>query len=219
MARCRLKFASIWPSRSKPTNMLRRSCQTQAQRAAPEVEPETSPARCESRATGPGSLRRSHGRCAGRSAAFSLFSASTPGKRVCQLWVVVFSAASLCTSRLQCKRAGHHESTCNRALHKAPLAKKASRGFEPRSLDSESRVLTVTPRGRLATVSGVSLALLCPGLGLGLAGRCSTPRRGGLQLRPAGVAGEGLAQSGLPSTPCVQPRRGRNQNFDCGGLP
>ena len=26
---------------------------------------------------------------------------------------------------------------------------KASRGFEPRSLDSESRVLTVTPRGRL----------------------------------------------------------------------
>ena len=26
--------------------------------------------------------------------------------------------------------------------------KKASRGFEPRSLDSESRVLTVTPRGR-----------------------------------------------------------------------
>ncbi len=28
---------------------------------------------------------------------------------------------------------------------------KASRGFEPRSLDSESRVLTVTPRGRLHT--------------------------------------------------------------------
>ena len=27
------------------------------------------------------------------------------------------------------------------------LQKKASRGFEPRSLDSESRVLTVTPRG------------------------------------------------------------------------
>ena len=27
---------------------------------------------------------------------------------------------------------------------------EASRGFEPRSLDSESRVLTVTPRGRLA---------------------------------------------------------------------
>ena len=27
---------------------------------------------------------------------------------------------------------------------------KASRGFEPRSLDSESRVLTVTPRGQLA---------------------------------------------------------------------
>ena len=29
------------------------------------------------------------------------------------------------------------------------FVKKASRGFEPRSLDSESRVLTVTPRGRL----------------------------------------------------------------------
>ena len=31
--------------------------------------------------------------------------------------------------------------------------KKASRGFEPRSLDSESRVLTVTPRGLLKTMS------------------------------------------------------------------
>ena len=30
-----------------------------------------------------------------------------------------------------------------------PLYKEASRGFEPRSLDSESRVLTVTPRGQL----------------------------------------------------------------------
>ena len=30
-----------------------------------------------------------------------------------------------------------------------PHNAKASRGFEPRSLDSESRVLTVTPRGRL----------------------------------------------------------------------
>ena len=28
-------------------------------------------------------------------------------------------------------------------------AAKASRGFEPRSLDSESRVLTVTPRGQM----------------------------------------------------------------------
>ena len=31
-------------------------------------------------------------------------------------------------------------------------AKKASRGLEPRSLDSESRVLTVTPRGQLTVV-------------------------------------------------------------------
>ena len=30
--------------------------------------------------------------------------------------------------------------------------KKASRGFEPRSLDSESRVLTVTPRGQVKTL-------------------------------------------------------------------
>ena len=30
---------------------------------------------------------------------------------------------------------------------------KASRGFEPRSLDSESRVLTVTPRGQIFEVS------------------------------------------------------------------
>ena len=33
---------------------------------------------------------------------------------------------------------------------------KASRGFEPRSLDSESRVLTVTPRGRLQQCSSLS---------------------------------------------------------------
>ena len=29
---------------------------------------------------------------------------------------------------------------------------KASRGFEPRSLDSESRVLTVTPRGQVIEI-------------------------------------------------------------------
>ncbi len=34
-------------------------------------------------------------------------------------------------------------------------AKKASRGFEARALDSESRVLAVTPQGRLHTASGV----------------------------------------------------------------
>ena len=33
------------------------------------------------------------------------------------------------------------------------IASKASRGFEPRSLDSESRVLTVTPRDQLDTSS------------------------------------------------------------------
>ena len=32
---------------------------------------------------------------------------------------------------------------------KALKRENASRGFEPRSLDSESRVLTVTPRGQL----------------------------------------------------------------------
>ena len=32
-------------------------------------------------------------------------------------------------------------------LVEQPLGAEASRGFEPRSLDSESRVLTVTPRG------------------------------------------------------------------------
>ena len=35
-------------------------------------------------------------------------------------------------------------------------AKEASRGFEPRSLDSESRVLTVTPRGQLLVVPDIS---------------------------------------------------------------
>ena len=32
-----------------------------------------------------------------------------------------------------------------------PKNKKASRGFEPRSLDSESRVPAVTPRGQVPT--------------------------------------------------------------------
>ena len=41
-----------------------------------------------------------------------------------------------------------------------PLHKEASRGFEPRSLDSESRVLTVTPRGRLTCHRGRSAARL-----------------------------------------------------------
>ena len=44
-------------------------------------------------------------------------------------------------------------------------AKKASRGFEPRSLDSESRVLTVTPRGLLNTRSShasSSATIWCP---------------------------------------------------------
>ena len=33
---------------------------------------------------------------------------------------------------------------------------KASRGFEPRSLDSESRVLTVTPRGQVSSLVSVA---------------------------------------------------------------
>ena len=33
--------------------------------------------------------------------------------------------------------------------------KEPSRGFEPRSLDSESRVLTVTPRGQLLVVPNI----------------------------------------------------------------
>ena len=40
------------------------------------------------------------------------------------------------------------------------LQKEASRGFEPRSLDSESRVLTVTPRGQLNATSFFQLNVL-----------------------------------------------------------
>ena len=36
------------------------------------------------------------------------------------------------------------------------ITKEASRGFEPRSLDSESRVLTVTPRGQLLVDPDIS---------------------------------------------------------------
>ena len=38
---------------------------------------------------------------------------------------------------------------------------KASRGFEPRSLDSESRVLTVTPRGHARGVLSFRFACTC----------------------------------------------------------
>ena len=34
-----------------------------------------------------------------------------------------------------------------------PQSQQASRGFEPRLLDSESRVLTVTPRGQMKAFS------------------------------------------------------------------
>ena len=46
----------------------------------------------------------------------------------------------------------------------AEVGVKASRGFEPRSLDSESRVLTVTPRGQVhmsVAVGEVSQGLEC----------------------------------------------------------
>ena len=64
--------------------------------------------------------------------------------------------------------------------------KKASRGFEPRSLDSESRVLTVTPRGRLKTMSRRALY------------------RGARAIRPQGlvssfcIAGHGYEARPLP---------------------
>ena len=48
---------------------------------------------------------------------------------------------------------GEHDvgisSACGITYRMAEWQTKASRGFEPRSLDSESRVLTVTPRGHL----------------------------------------------------------------------
>ena len=46
------------------------------------------------------------------------------------------------------------------SANKKTTRHKASRGFEPRSLDSESRVLAVTPRGRAGFVS----QKICPGL-------------------------------------------------------
>ena len=44
--------------------------------------------------------------------------------------------------------AAFRRSACKRGVARLTVA-EASRGFEPRSLDSESRVLTVTPRGRV----------------------------------------------------------------------
>ena len=39
------------------------------------------------------------------------------------------------------------------------MEKEASRGFEPRSLDSESRVLTVTPRGHVVEFESQKMSM------------------------------------------------------------
>ena len=51
------------------------------------------------------------------------------------------------TAAAQRKQTKHLCVASNSGGENRTLQKKASRGFEPRSLDSESRVLTVTPRG------------------------------------------------------------------------
>ena len=69
----------------------------------------------------------------------------------------------------------------------AEVGVKASRGFEPRSLDSESRVLTVTPRSRAYIlcykIQRVRSATTCLGKKRGLWARCKT------WPRPAALAG------------------------------
>ena len=100
-------------------------------------------------------------------------------------------------------------------LSQGPTEKigKASRGFEPRSLDSESRVLTVTPRGQLPRHStqnysktthlniGWHLNNNLPPTGLGYF--YSTP----LRLAPAlHIAGQRTLQASLHEI--IQPHKG-----------
>ena len=67
-------------------------------------------------------------------------------------------------------------------MHVSIWQAEASRGFEPRSLDSESRVLTVTPRGQLSICGvGVSLGGLaylggCPRVGVSRAALVGSSR-------------------------------------------
>ena len=91
---------------------------------------------------------------------------------------------------------------------------KASRGFEPRSLDSESRVLTVTPRGQLVSkyvktsVSAVIFrkAWCCSGaLNISCTARCCRVFLGGFE--------SGLLHSKLVSFRFHHPPR--NPPFSC----
>ena len=63
------------------------------------------------------------------------------------------------------------------------MTRKASRGFEPRSLDSESRVLTVTPRGQVPSLLILATAILSGG------GKEAKPNSQGCDLGKHGNGG------------------------------
>ena len=64
--------------------------------------------------------------------------------------LMIRSAGSTLNFLLHVKCSQFYIATRGRLDLLQPERKKASRGFEPRSLDSESRVLTVTPRGHMS---------------------------------------------------------------------
>ena len=62
--------------------------------------------------------------------------------------VVVTKVATIITILIVSNLSRFPQYTSVRECEQIVFVSKASRGFEPRSLDSESRVLTTTPRGQ-----------------------------------------------------------------------
>ena len=87
---------------------------------------------------------------------------------------------------------------------------KASRGFEPRSLNSETRVLTVTPRGPLRLASGITVSLLGWGgcilaaQGRGQKAQISTSLNGSLEGREPLKARQCFLCSPLQAVNCIR---------------
>ena len=102
---------------------------------------------------------------------------------------------------------------------------EVSRGFEPRSLDSGSRVLTVTPRGHIISASisfsNVSCSIGGPWTHLRQPGQAPWGCGGG-----RGCAGEGPPKPEFAGSPpcargplCLPLLRSRPFLLGCGGLP